>query len=203
MKKRILAGLLSAIMVLTMLPAAFAAELNNSQDTFDAEYKNEITLSYGTDGNGEITEWLLKGDATRDQKVAHDDLNAFFNYINDLITLEGLALEAADVKENGKITAEDCSIMDDMLSGDISLPEEHFTFRIIDKPNDGYWVSGITVNGEKLNVPSVGSSASTTINGVEYKVDVDEEGIALSLIHISARSCSLNEGLRFAPNHSP
>ena len=68
--------------------------------------------------------------------------------------------------------------MDDMLSGDISLPEEHFTFRIIDKPNDGYWVSGITVNGEKLNVPSVGSSASTTINGVEYKVDVDEEGIA-------------------------
>ena len=64
MKKRILASLMSVVMVLTMLPAAFAAELNNSQDTFDAEYKNEITLSYGTDGNGEITEWLLKGDAT-------------------------------------------------------------------------------------------------------------------------------------------
>ena len=178
MKKRILASLMSVVMVLTMLPAAFAAELNNSQDTFNTEYKNEITLSYGTDGNGEITEWLLKGDATRDQKVAYEDLEVLYEYINGSATLEGFALEAADVKENGSISIQDSRMIENILTGETSLPAKEFTFRIIDKPNDGYWVSGITVNGEKLNVPSVGSSASTTINGAEYKVDVDEEGIA-------------------------
>ena len=175
MKKRILASLMSVVMVLTMLPAAFAAELNNSQDT---EYKNEITLSYGTDGNGEITEWLLKGDATRDKKVAYDDLQLLYAYLNGTTTLEGSAFEATDVNGNGDVSIRDSMMIDNVLSGETLLPAKDFTFRIIDEPNDGYWVSGITVNGEKLNVPLVGSSASTTINGAEYKVDIDEEGIA-------------------------
>ena len=179
MKKRILASLMSVVMVLTMLPAAFAAELNNSQDTFNTEYKNEITLSYGTDGNGEITEWMLKGDVTRDQHVSYSDIQILEGIlIGDEFDWDELEWEAADVTGDNHYRYDDLSALYSMSSGRISLPEEHFTFRIIDKPNDGYWVSGITVNGEKLNVPSVGSSASTTINGAEYKVDVDEEGIA-------------------------
>lgn len=179
MKKRILASLMSVVMVLTMLPAAFAAELNNSQDTFNTEYKNEITLSYGTDGNGEITEWMLKGDVTRDQHVSYSDIQILEGIlIGDEFDWDELEWEAADVTGDNHYRYDDLSALYSMSSGRISLPEEHFTFRIIDKPNDGYWVSGLTVNGEKLNVPSVGSSASTTINGAEYKVDVDEEGIA-------------------------
>ena len=179
MKKRILASLMSVVMVLTMLPAAFAAELDNSQDTFNTEYKNEITLSYGTDGNGEITEWMLKGDVTRDQHVSYSDIQILEGIlIGDEFDWDELEWEAADVTGDNHYRYDDLSALYSMSSGRISLPEEHFTFRIIDKPNDGYWVSGLTVNGEKLNVPSVGSSASTTINGAEYKVDVDEEGIA-------------------------
>ena len=60
MKKRILASLMSVVMVLTMLPAAFAAELNNSQDTFDAEYKNEITLPLNTVLTDEQAEYTAK-----------------------------------------------------------------------------------------------------------------------------------------------
>lgn len=136
-------------------------------------------LTYGTDGLGSVTEWMLSGDADRDAQVTNSDGEAIQNHEVGLAPLtDPLALEAADVNKDGFEDAGDASAIYRLVAGADTLPFADFDFRVIDVPNAEYEVSGITVNGSPLVVPAKGQSADTQANGSSYTVKVAADGTA-------------------------
>lgn len=132
------------------------------------------TLTYGTDGNGSVTEWYFGGDATADQTLARDDLQAMIDHFagNELV---GQGLKNADINETGGFNSLDRTLFANLVTnGSSMLPNQDFIFSVTDIPNDGYYVSRVTVNGQELNVPEVTSTtnAYTTIDGANYRVYV-------------------------------
>lgn len=158
----------AAALALSMVPCASAT-------AFAAEGGAAITLTYGSDANGSVTEWMLKGDADRSGDVTEVDADLIAKHATDFSEIAGeLALESADVDGNKSVRTDDAHLVRQVVGGSESLPASGFTFRVIDTANPGYRVSRITVNGAELTIPKVlftsEGKVDTTVNGVTYTV---------------------------------
>ncbi len=152
-------------------------------------------LSYSTDDNGSITSWRLTGDSNYDKTVDNSDiihiydaiggnpditppyLGGFDKGINAPNTDEYQSERNADVNQKGSVDSNDYVELVDGLAHKANFGI--YDWEVTDKPNDGYYVSRITVNGKDLQIPQEGaeeSYAETTIDGITYIVTLDTNG---------------------------
>ncbi len=152
---------------------AMVALLLSSLTTSTFAANAAIKLTYGSDSNGEITEWILKGDADRDKDVDVDDENTIINHDLGTPTItDTLALKAADLDEDGSADSRDHSLIGDLLNGSISLPDPngYFNFTVVDTPAPGYKLKSVNIKAGN-NADVVLTVAHPTNNGYELSVD--------------------------------
>lgn len=149
-----------------------------------------VNLVYSTDGNGTVTEWMLRGDVDRDGVITDADVTLINNYIfdNTLLT-DPLAIEAADTDHSGVVSPTDATLLNDLLYDNGQFPNTAYDFRVVDTPNSGYEIDTITVNGSALVVPAKGATSITIINNVGYNVSVSADGV----VEVDGLSVATNE----------
>ncbi|MFV0552665.1 MAG: dockerin type I repeat-containing protein [Anaerorhabdus sp.] len=153
------------------LPFIFEGEDIPSKPPLDIA--NEITLTTSS-ANGAITEWMLKGDVTRDGVVNKDDVEAIQKHEASLKPiLNSIELESADMNGDGYVDLEDAIQIEAVNNGVLLLPHASFTFRVVNTPNTGHEVTAVTVNGMNLTVPAKGTNVTTGA----YTVTVDTMGV--------------------------
>lgn len=153
------------------LPFIFEGEDIPSKPPLDIA--NEITLTTSS-ANGAITEWMLKGDVTRDGVVNKDDVEAIQKHEASLKPiLNSIELESADMNGDGYVDLEDAIQIEAVNNGVLLLPHASFTFRVVNTPNTGHEVTAVTVNGMNLTVPAKGTNVTTGA----YTLTVDTMGV--------------------------
>lgn len=155
------------------------AELSNlSMDvnmTFVAHYRvdNSIYLTT-TSTNGTIAEWVLKGDANRDGVVNKEDSDLILRANVGLENIvDSFAIESADVNNDGTIDTHDTVTINQMMTGNLAIPNQFISFRTINTPNANHEVTSITANGTSLAIPTKGGRVTTGV----YTVEVDINGV--------------------------
>lgn len=143
--------------------------------TFVARYRvdNSIYLTT-TSTNGTITEWMLKGDANRDGIVNKEDSDLILRADVGLENIvDPFAVESADVNNDGTIDTHDTVTINQIMNGNLAIPNQFINFRTINTPNANHEVTSITVNGTSLAIPAKGGRATTGV----YTVEVDINGV--------------------------
>ena len=171
--------------------SVFGKYLEENEVAFAHEAITYATLSFSSDKNGTIEDWTFRGDPNDDLKVTADDLKLLMDYFNDATEGSDMTTERhlrnGDVDADELVNREDLHNLNDMIKGRAvftALPvmgefesiEKAFAFEVNDAPNDGYEIATITVNGEQMNIPAKGQSATTEANGVTYTVTIDANG---------------------------
>lgn len=142
----------------TRVATVIGQSLSNNDIKFTHELITPaITLQYGTDSHGSITEWMLKGDVNRDGIVTDSTiLGSDKDVIQDLINKGGTddpaILKAADIDNNNSISSSDLSLLSELLLDKMSLPNTNFSFSVTNKPNDSYRVKEVIILTENGKV---------------------------------------------------
>ncbi len=154
---------------------AMVALLLSSLTTSTFAANAAIKLTCGSDSNGEITEWILKGDADRDKDVDADDETAIINHDLGTPTItDAMALRAADLDEDGSADSRDHSLIGNLLNGSIALPDGngYFSFSVVDTPAPGYKLKSVNIKAGN-NADVVLTVAHPANNGYELSIDAN------------------------------
>ena len=154
-----------------------------------------ITLSFGTDGNGAINEWTLKGDENADQLVSALDLDVARGIVAGEVTYpaENTGLfKSCDINGNNAINTADIAILRQLvdIGATITLPNASYTFSIVDKPNSGYSIVSATIKAD--NNADVVLTPDNPTSG-DYTLTIAADGTAT----VTGQSLAVND-VKFA-----
>lgn len=150
-------------------------------------YPAAIALSYGSDANGAVTEWMLKGDTDRDKDLDGADVVAAVNHdLSTVVITDALALESGDIDNDSSVDTGDYRVMNNVLRGVTTLPAESFSFRVVDTPKTGYKVKSATIKAGS-NAAVVLTPAAPTSG--TYKLVIAADGKAT----VTGTSLAIND----------
>lgn len=153
-----------------MLAMPLSTQLVHAEDTRTPL----VDLNFESDGHGGVGIWMLKGDVNRDWKVNFDDVVMLSRYLVEGIPSDDWQLfEAMDVDGSGTIDRNDFDRLLSCVEVNIIDPECYFTIQGM--PDEGYKVSGITVNGVALAMPDSDEAVYTDVEGQTYSVCLDAD----------------------------